>query len=125
MLGGVVLIHHHIVGPFERAALNELKAAAHRVERREVHAGDVVEQVGSIGQHPSRHLDVRHLVDDGGNDLRQHLPAGNNQCGARRPNQDVGAHAFGAPRLVIEHAPAQSHQRQHHRHLNADGNDAE
>src|SRR5579864_9123605 len=84
VLLGVILIHHHIVRTFERAALNELETAAHLVEGREIDTGDVVKQIGAIGKDSARHLDVRNLVDYRWNDLRQHLSAGNDNGAARR-----------------------------------------
>ena len=56
----------HIVGVLERTALHETEAAIELVERRQIHASGVVEQIRSEDERAGGDGDVRLLVDEAG-----------------------------------------------------------
>ena len=125
VLGGIVAVDHHVVRALKRAASHEPKSAVELVEFLEIEAGDVIEHVGALQKHAGGGHDVRLLVDHYRYDPGRHTQTEVDYRRAGGPYDDIGADALCAARLLGQHALTDSHQRQHHGHLNADGHDAE
>ncbi len=84
----------------------KLESAVEPVERGQIHAGEVVEQICSEDERPAGSDDVRLFVDDDRNDPLQHLTARNDDGTTRRADQNIGAHAARAAGLLIQHSVA-------------------
>ena len=101
MLAGVHRVHHHVVGLLKWAALQKSESTVEPIERGQIHAGEIVEQVRSEDQRAAGGCDVRLLIDDDGNDLLQHLATRNNDGTTRRPDQNIRAYAARSARRFV------------------------
>ncbi len=125
VFGSIIAVHHYVAGLLKRTALFEPESAVELVELRQIHAGDVAEQVSAVQENSGGRGDMRLFVYDHRNELSWHADTERNHGTTWRADYDIGPHTFRSPGLLIQHARAQAHQSEDHGDLNADGDHAE
>ena len=124
VLLGKDFVDNQIIRIFKQPALDDLQAAAHRIEFVQVNAGDGIERVDVFNERACGHRDVRlstHLVHD----LLRHGVRKREPRALRRTDENVRAGASGTRRHVAQHAVTDSDQGQNQRDLDANGEYAE
>ena len=97
-----------------------MKTSAHLGELIEVKAGDRVQTFQRLDNRPGRHHHSGLLGQHG------HQPVAHGSCaksddgGARRPDHDIRACSAGTLRRPVERAVADADERENHRELNRD-----